>query len=40
MGGTLLAEDTPGGGLTMVFTLRAASGGTPARPDLPATATT
>jgi two-component system sensor histidine kinase KdpD len=40
MGGTLVAEDTPGGGLTMVFTLRAATGGTPARPDLPATATT
>jgi two-component system sensor histidine kinase KdpD len=27
MGGTLAAEDTPGGGLTMVFTLRAAVGG-------------
>jgi two-component system sensor histidine kinase KdpD len=24
MGGTLAAEDTPGGGLTMVLTLRAA----------------
>ncbi|MFB7085347.1 ATP-binding protein [Streptomyces sp. NPDC056296] len=31
MGGTLNAEDTPGGGLTMVLTLRAA--GTPARAD-------
>ena len=40
MGGTLTAEDTPGGGLTMVFTLRAAPGSTQARPDLPATATT
>ncbi|WP_225847338.1 sensor histidine kinase KdpD [Streptomyces sp. HPF1205] len=40
MGGTLTAEDTPGGGLTMVFTLRAAPGGAPARPGLPAEATT
>ncbi|MEV6009554.1 sensor histidine kinase KdpD [Streptomyces sp. NPDC051976] len=40
MGGTLVAEDTPGGGLTMVLTLRAAADGEPARPDLPATATT
>lgn len=40
MGGTLLAEDTPGGGLTMVFTLRAASRGPASRPDLPATAAT
>ncbi|SHN20454.1 sensor histidine kinase [Actinacidiphila paucisporea] len=39
MGGTLVAEDTPGGGLTMVLTLRAAAGGRPARPGLPATAT-
>ncbi|MEU3463229.1 sensor histidine kinase KdpD [Streptomyces sp. NPDC006733] len=39
MGGTLVAEDTPGGGLTMVLTLRAALGGRPARPDLPAGAT-
>lgn len=30
MGGTLVAEDTPGGGLTMVLTLRAATGGRPA----------
>ncbi|MER5260316.1 MULTISPECIES: sensor histidine kinase KdpD [unclassified Streptomyces] len=36
MGGTLEAEDTPGGGLTMVLTLRAASGGPPALPDLSA----
>jgi two-component system sensor histidine kinase KdpD len=40
MGGTLVAEDTPGGGLTMVLTLRAAADGRPARPGLPATATT
>lgn len=40
MGGTLVAEDTPGGGLTMVLTLRAAPGGGRPRPDLPATATT
>ena len=33
MGGTLAAEDTPGGGLTMVLTLRAAAArGRPARP--------
>lgn len=36
MGGTLTAEDTPGGGMTMVLTLRAASGHRPVRPDLPA----
>ncbi|WP_328942114.1 sensor histidine kinase KdpD [Streptomyces sp. NBC_00250] len=41
MGGTLGAEDTPGGGLTMVLTLRAARGGPPApAPDLPAHAVT
>lgn len=40
MGGTLAAEDTPGGGMTMVLTLRAAPGGPPARPGLPARATT
>ncbi|MGW7578016.1 DUF4118 domain-containing protein [Streptomyces sp. NPDC054765] len=40
MGGTLAAEDTPGGGMTMVLTLRAAPGGSPVRPDLPAQATT
>ncbi|MDJ0341530.1 sensor histidine kinase KdpD [Streptomyces sp. H10-C2] len=39
MGGTLVAEDTPGGGLTMVLTLQAVHGGRPARPDLPAEAT-
>ncbi|WP_369232767.1 ATP-binding protein [Streptomyces sp. R21] len=36
MGGTLNAEDTPGGGLTMVLTLRAAGG----RPDLATAAET
>ncbi|MGW2231117.1 ATP-binding protein [Streptomyces formicae] len=36
MGGTLTAEDTPGGGLTMVLTLRAAAGRPPVRPDLSA----
>ncbi|WP_406000264.1 ATP-binding protein [Streptomyces sp. NBC_00829] len=40
MGGTLNAEDTPGGGLTMVLTLQAAPGWPQTRPDLPATATT
>ncbi|WP_242579785.1 DUF4118 domain-containing protein [Streptomyces sp. MST-110588] len=40
MGGTLAAEDTPGGGMSMVLTLRAAAGRPPARPDLPAQATT
>ncbi|MGD3109715.1 DUF4118 domain-containing protein [Streptomyces sp. YGL11-2] len=40
IGGTLAAEDTPGGGMTMVLTLRAAPGGPPVRPDLPAQATT
>ncbi|MER0483311.1 sensor histidine kinase KdpD [Streptomyces sp. Edi2] len=40
MGGTLAAEDTPGGGMTMVLTLRAAPGRPPSRPDLPAQATT
>ncbi|MFD0514416.1 sensor histidine kinase [Streptomyces aureus] len=39
MGGTLSAEDTPGGGLTMVLSLPTAPGLQPARPDLPATAT-
>ncbi|MEU5689298.1 sensor histidine kinase [Streptomyces venezuelae] len=34
MGGTLAAEDTPGGGLTMVLTLRAAAGRPPVRPEL------
>ncbi|MCA1219580.1 ATP-binding protein [Streptomyces sp. 8L] len=36
MGGTLEAEDTPGGGMTMVLTLKAAAGVDPARPELPA----
>ncbi|MEU6657728.1 sensor histidine kinase KdpD [Streptomyces sp. NPDC046821] len=36
MGGTLSAEDTPGGGLTMVLTLPTANGFGPAGPDLPA----
>ncbi|POX41092.1 histidine kinase [Streptomyces sp. Ru73] len=40
MGGTLAAEDTPGGGLTMVLTLRAAPGHPPVAPGLPARATT
>ncbi|RXS56570.1 sensor histidine kinase [Streptomyces sioyaensis] len=35
MGGTLAAEDTPGGGMTMVLTLRAAPGGPPARRGRP-----
>ncbi|MFI7319079.1 ATP-binding protein [Streptomyces venezuelae] len=39
MGGTLAAEDTPGGGLTMVLTLRAAAGRPPVRPDLSSQAT-
>lgn len=40
MGATLAAEDTPGGGMTMVLTLKAAPGRPQARPDLPAQATT
>ncbi|WP_328666076.1 sensor histidine kinase KdpD [Streptomyces sp. NBC_00322] len=39
IGGTLTAEDTPGGGMTMVLTLPAAVGRTQARPDLSAKAT-
>ncbi|MEW2128341.1 sensor histidine kinase KdpD [Streptomyces sp. NPDC007259] len=39
MGGTLDAEDTPGGGLTMVLTLKAAPGHAPAAPGLPARVT-
>ncbi|MEU2069226.1 sensor histidine kinase KdpD [Streptomyces anulatus] len=39
MGGTLDAEDTPGGGLTMVLTLTAAPGGIRAEAELPARAT-
>ncbi|MDG4859204.1 sensor histidine kinase KdpD [Streptomyces sp. T-3] len=38
MGGTLNAEDTPGGGLTMVLTLRAAGGLPPVQPDISAQA--
>ncbi|MGA4846239.1 ATP-binding protein [Streptomyces sp. G5(2025)] len=34
MGGTLAAEDTPGGGLTMVLTLRAVTERPPDRPEL------
>ncbi|MFI9052390.1 ATP-binding protein [Streptomyces sp. NPDC053427] len=40
MGGTLAAEDTPGGGMTMVLTLPAAPGRPPVRPDVPAQAIT
>ncbi|MGW1888273.1 ATP-binding protein [Streptomyces sp. NPDC001970] len=36
MGGTLTAEDTPGGGLTMVLTLQAAPGFVPAGQEVPA----
>ncbi|MFP3987434.1 sensor histidine kinase KdpD [Streptomyces sp. E11-3] len=39
MSGTLNAEDTPGGGLTMVLTLPAVPGQPPARPDLSAQVT-
>ncbi|MEV0114097.1 sensor histidine kinase KdpD [Streptomyces sp. NPDC050844] len=39
MSGTLEAEDTPGGGLTMVLTLRAAAGRPPVRTDLSAQVT-
>ncbi|MEW1775440.1 hypothetical protein [Streptomyces sp. NPDC086777] len=39
MSGTLTAEDTPGGGLTMVLTLPTAPGRGPGRPDLPAAVT-
>ncbi|MGW2582269.1 ATP-binding protein [Streptomyces virginiae] len=40
MDGTLTAEDTPGGGLTMVITLPLKDGAPQALPDLPAEATT
>jgi two-component system sensor histidine kinase KdpD len=40
IGGTLTAEDTPGGGLTMVLTLRAAAGRPLPSPDLSGTAMT
>ncbi|MER5531222.1 ATP-binding protein [Streptomyces sp. NPDC002677] len=39
MGGTLTAEDTPGGGLTMVLSLPLAPGRRPERPDLSAAVT-
>ncbi|MEW2530878.1 sensor histidine kinase KdpD [Streptomyces sp. NPDC047071] len=39
LGGTLTAEDTPGGGLTMVLVLRTAPGRPRPRTDLPAAAT-
>ncbi|GAA3358468.1 hypothetical protein GCM10017744_033160 [Streptomyces antimycoticus] len=35
MGGRLTAEDTPGGGMTMVLTLRVAAGRPPVDPGLP-----
>ncbi|MEU2491040.1 sensor histidine kinase KdpD [Streptomyces sp. NPDC007883] len=40
MGGTLTADDTPGGGLTMTLTLCPAPGHPPARPDASVTAAT
>ncbi|MFF3462875.1 ATP-binding protein [Streptomyces sp. NPDC001984] len=39
MGGTLNAEDTPGGGVTMVLSLPLAPGRLPERPELPAAVT-
>ncbi|MGO4759460.1 ATP-binding protein, partial [Streptomyces sp. 2MCAF27] len=39
MGGRLAAEDTPGGGMTMVLTLRAATGREPVSSPLPAQVT-
>ncbi|MFE9557146.1 ATP-binding protein [Streptomyces sp. NPDC006703] len=39
MGGTLAAEDTPGGGMTMVITLRQTSDHLPVSPDLPGAVT-
>jgi two-component system sensor histidine kinase KdpD len=38
IGGTLHAEDTPGGGLTMVLAVRTAPGRRPQQPDLPVAA--
>ncbi|GHH28827.1 DUF4118 domain-containing protein [Streptomyces lanatus] len=38
MGGTISAEDTPGGGLTMVLSLRMARGRRPGEPEVPAAA--
>ncbi|MFG2664004.1 ATP-binding protein [Streptomyces sp. NPDC048387] len=40
IGGTLTAEDTPGGGLTMVLTLPTAGDGPPVSPELPRSAVT
>ncbi|MFF3859718.1 ATP-binding protein [Streptomyces sp. NPDC002209] len=40
LGGTLAAEDTPGGGLTMVLTLPTAGDTPPAAPELPASVVT
>ncbi|MEV0988813.1 sensor histidine kinase KdpD [Streptomyces sp. NPDC049949] len=40
LGGTLTAEDTPGGGLTMVLTLRISGKTPPITPDLPSAAVT
>ncbi|WP_327381474.1 sensor histidine kinase KdpD [Streptomyces sp. NBC_01207] len=40
IGGTLTAEDTPGGGLTMVITLPIAGEGPPVSPQLPTSAVT
>ncbi|MFB6620016.1 ATP-binding protein [Streptomyces sp. NPDC085524] len=40
IGGTLTAEDTPGGGLTMVLTLPIAGEGPPVSPELPTSAVT
>ncbi|WP_432074675.1 ATP-binding protein [Streptomyces wuyuanensis] len=40
MGGTVTAEDTPGGGLTMVIALPKSAAQQPVRPELPAEATT
>ncbi|UKY47773.1 sensor histidine kinase [Streptomyces inhibens] len=39
IGGTLTAEDTPGGGMTMVLTVPTAAGHQLAKPDLPAAVT-
>ncbi|GAA0318853.1 sensor histidine kinase KdpD [Streptomyces polychromogenes] len=40
IGGTLAAEDTPGGGLTMVLTLPMAGGCPPVSPEMPTSAVT